>query len=121
MVHHQRDVVLELRVRLYRAEEVTEETLRVLEVVRREAPHIHRYGRILIEDHLLTMLIGEGDLTLLITSNSRTLHDPGEEAVSIYLTDTTCYTATLAEGIPYTIADHAVLVMRIREATKLVC
>ena len=41
VVDYERDVVLELWISLLLIEEVAEELLRVLELVRHEAPHIH--------------------------------------------------------------------------------
>ena len=93
----------------------------MLEVVRREAPHIHRYRRILFEELLLTVLVREGDLTIRATSDRGALDDTREEALVIYFADTACYCTAFAERIAYAVADHAVLVVAVGEAAELVC
>ena len=92
----------------------------MLEVVGREAPHIHRDRRVLCEYLFLTSLIGESDLPICTACNRGALDDPREESLVIDLADTACYRTAFAERITHTIAYHAVLIRAVGEATELV-
>ena len=100
-------------------EESAECVLAVLEILRREAPHVHRYRRVRIQ-RCIYPILGEDDGAVLIL-DLRALHDVGEQTLLVGCTDTAADGSVLAEGVAYAVADHAVLSFLALYRTEEVC
>ena len=89
-----------------RSKEVLESFLAVLEILRREAPHIHR-NRCMRVERRIHIVLRKDDGSVLVL-NLRALHYVGQVSVGVCCTNTTADRIILAKGIANAVTDHAV-------------
>ena len=108
LVDHSGDEELGLGLVDVLLEEVNKATLAVFKVVRREAPEVHRHGRVKRQVLRVTVLVGEGDVVVSVITDAGALDHAGEKSVA-GLTHAACYGAALAHGVTHLEAYHAVV------------
>ena len=91
-------------------EEAAEVDLRVREIVRREAPHVHRDGRVVGQRVLRALVVGEADAAVY-AGDGCALHDARQVALGVSRADAARDRPAWAERVAHAEADHAIVAL----------